>query len=136
MSNVQTVLSSFWSKIFVCRLTLSFGVKRIGVSLILAESSHVESLIALGVTVAFEFISLIKVVMRGVFRYFLMGLLDTSVAAFNKIILDVARSSTKYISNVLNIKAKRKNNKKKSSAVQRPKKYLKKYEKLVRKKTI
>ena len=50
-----------------------------------------------GVTVAIEFISLIDVVMRGVFRYFLMGILVTSVAAFSKIILDVARSSTKYI---------------------------------------
>ena len=37
--------------------------------------------------------------------------LYTSVAAFNKIILDVARSLTKYVKNALNIKAKRKNNK-------------------------
>ena len=37
--------------------------------------------------------------------------LDTSVAAFNKIILDVARSSTKYVKNALNMKTKRKNNK-------------------------
>ena len=31
--------------------------------------------------------------------------LDTSVAAFNKLILDVARSSNKYVKNALNIKA-------------------------------
>ena len=37
--------------------------------------------------------------------------LDTSVAAFNKIILDVARYSTKYVKNAFNINAKRKNNK-------------------------
>ena len=34
--------------------------------------------------------------------------LDTSVAAFNKLVLDVARSSNKYVKNALNIKAKRK----------------------------
>ena len=67
-----------------------------------------------GVTVAS--ISLIDAVMRGVFRYFLMGLLDTSVAAFNKIILDVARSSTKYIK-VLNIKQQRQKNNKKNQLV-------------------
>ena len=37
--------------------------------------------------------------------------LDTSVAAFNKIILNVVRSSTEYVKNALNIKPKRKNNK-------------------------
>ena len=36
--------------------------------------------------------------------------LDTSVAAFNKVILDNARYSTKCVKNTLNIKAKRKSN--------------------------
>ena len=35
--------------------------------------------------------------------------LDTAVIAFNEIILDVARSSTKYVKNISNTKGKSKN---------------------------
>ena len=60
--------------------------------------------------------------------------LDTSVAAFNKIIVDVARSSTKYVKNALNIEAKRKNNKPWfNQSCKDLRNTLKKYENLVRK---
>ena len=60
--------------------------------------------------------------------------LDTSVAAFNKILLDVTRSSTKYVKNALNVKAKRKNNKPWfNQSCKDLRNTLKKYEKLVRK---
>ena len=62
--------------------------------------------------------------------------LDTSVAAFNKIILDVARSSTKYVKNASNMKAKRQNNKPWfNQSCKDLRNTLKTYEKLVRKNT-